>query len=82
MATTDEILYGDDELWKLQDAAASEVISQKIEAMKKLFQEVIAIADNADLHLHVGFDFPDGLRTGHNSYFRPEIAWNPSAKYC
>ena len=82
MATTDEILYGDDELWKLQGAAASEVIAQKIEAMKRLWHEVIAIADNADLAVHVTFAFPEGLTTGHNEYFRPEIAWNPSSKYC
>jgi hypothetical protein len=82
MATTDDILYGDDNLWKLRGAEASEVIAQKIEAMKRLYQEVIAIADNADLSVHVTFSFPEGLTTGHNEYFRPEVAWNPSSKYC
>ena len=82
MATTSEILYGEDNLWKLQREAASQVISEKITEMQRLYQEVIALADENGIYVNTGLLFPDDLTLGHNSSMRAEVYWSPSAQYC
>lgn len=82
MTTTSEILYGDDNLWKLKREQASQVIAEKIEEMQQLYLQVIALADENDLRVNVGLHFPEDLTLGHNSSMRAEVYWSPSAKYC
>lgn len=82
MATTDDILYGDDNLWKLKKDEAALVIATKIEQMQRLYQEIMVLADNNDLYVSATLSHPEDLRLGHNCNHHAEVAWNPSSKYC
>jgi hypothetical protein len=82
MATVDDILYGDDNLYKLKKVEASVVVAEKIEQMQRLYQEVMVLADEHELYVNVTLEHPEGMRLGHNCNHHADVAWNPSSKRC
>jgi hypothetical protein len=72
------------EPWDIKTkAAAAKYISDKIEEMQTLFQNIISVADTHDVRVSEMLDWPEDIgRTGHNESMRAEVYWNPSSKYC
>lgn len=72
------------EPWDIKTkAAAAKYISDKIEEMQTLYQNIISMADHHDVRVSTTLDWPEDIgRTGHNENMRTELWWNPSSKYC
>lgn len=72
------------EPWDMKTkAAASKYISDKIEEMQTIYQNIIMMADNHDVRVSTPLDWPEDVGSiGHNSSMRAEVYWNPSSKYC
>jgi hypothetical protein len=71
------------EPWDIKTkAAAAKYISDKIEEMQTLFQNIITMADHHDVRVSEILEWPEDIRLGHNCNMRAEVYWNPSSKYC
>lgn len=58
-------------------------ISDRVELIKKAYQECVAIAEVFDLRVRIDMDLDEQYRQGHNdSGYGQELYWSASAQHC
>ena len=72
----------DNDIYSTSKEEAARMISENIGAMKRLYNDVIRLADYHGIRVVESLEFPSDISVGQNYPHSAEIYWNPSSAHC